>query len=239
MWREKRWWRQQTKKNDNFNVLLSPSTKNYTKMPNKMWEASLCFAMVKTKEYSQDERVASKYLREAGHSYAEIARQVGCSKSTAHYIYKSLERTGSVKKGARTGRPKKISERGERIVCRASRQLRYSTLRELKSTVTPHFSQVNPSTYLVKRILRKYGIRSCLRKRKPYVSQKNRSYRRHWSRGMLEWPLENWNDIIFSNECRFGLKNDSGVLRVWRTSNEANNPEFFQPTFTNSVSVMV
>ena len=62
--------------------------------------------MVKTKEYSQDERVAIKYLREAGHSYAEIARQVGCSKSTAHYIYKSLERTGSVKKGARTGRPK-------------------------------------------------------------------------------------------------------------------------------------
>ena len=56
---------------------------------------------------------------------------------------------------------------------------------------------------------------------------------------MLEWPLGNWNDVIFSDECRFGLKNDSGVLRVWRTSNEANNPEFFQPTFTNSVSVMV
>ena len=67
--------------------------------------------MVKTKEYSQDERVAIKYLREAGHSYAEIARQVGCSKSTAHYIHKSLERTGSAKEGARTGRPEKISER--------------------------------------------------------------------------------------------------------------------------------
>ena len=71
--------------------------------------------MVKAKEYSQDERVAIKYLREAGHSCAEIARQVGCSKSTEHYIYKSLERSGSAKKGARTGRPKKISERGERI----------------------------------------------------------------------------------------------------------------------------
>ena len=26
---------------------------------------------------------------------------------------------------------------------------------------------------------------------------------------------------------------------MWRTSNEANNPDFFRPTFTNSVSVMV
>ena len=69
--------------------------------------------MVKTKEYSLDERVAIKYSREAGHSYAEMARQVGCSKSTAHYIYKSLEITGSAKKGARTGRPKKF-QRGER-----------------------------------------------------------------------------------------------------------------------------
>ena len=56
---------------------------------------------------------------------------------------------------------------------------------------------------------------------------------------MTFWTLDNWKDVVFSDECRFGLRNDSGVLRVWRSSQEASNPEFFQPTFSNSVSVMV
>ena len=60
-----------------------------------------------------------------------------------------------------------------------------------------------------------------------------------WVKAMLEWPVSNWEDVVFSDESRFGLKNDSGVLRVWRTTNEASNPQFFLPTFANTVSVMV
>ena len=88
--------------------------------------------------------------------------------------------------------------------------------------------------------LHKYGLRSHPRRRKPYVSVKNRQYRVKWAKTMQSvWNLENWYDVIFSDECRFGLHNDSGVLRVWRSSQEASNPAFFQPTFTNSVSVLV
>ena len=60
-----------------------------------------------------------------------------------------------------------------------------------------------------------------------------------WAKAMLEWPVSSWEDVVFSDESRFGLKNDSGVLRVWRTTNEASNPQFFLPTFANMVSVMV
>ena len=32
---------------------------------------------------------------------------------------------------------------------------------------------------------------------------------------MEEWPLSYWDDVVFSDECRFSLVNESGVERVW------------------------
>ena len=189
--------------------------------------------------YPQQERVAIEYLHEAGHSFAEIARQVGCSKSGAFKVFKSIEKTGSIAKQPRSGRPWKFLERGERAICRVARKLRFGTLGELKTAVSEDFPAENPSKRLVKRILQEYGLKSCKRKRKPFVSLKTRSYRLKWAKAMLEWPVSNWEDVVFSDESRFGLKNDSGVLRVWRTTNEASNPQFFLPTFANTVSVMV
>ena len=29
---------------------------------------------------------------------------------------------------------------------------------------------------------------------------------------MEEWPLSYWYDVVFSDECRFSLKYDSGVF---------------------------
>ena len=168
-----------------------------------------------------------------------IAKQVGCSKSGAFKVFKSIEKTGSIAKQPRSGRPRKFLERGERAICWVARKLRFGTLGELKRTVSEDFQAENPSKRLVKHILRKYRLKSCRRKRKPFVSLKNRSYRLKWAKAMLEWPVSNWEDVVFSDGSCFGLKNDSGVLRVWRTTNEASNPQFFLPTFANMVSVMV
>ena len=60
-----------------------------------------------------------------------------------------------------------------------------------------------------------------------------------WAKTMMEWPLSYWDDVMFSDECRFSLVDDSGVRKVWRTACEADKPEFFVPAFTGRVSVMV
>ena len=124
--------------------------------------------MVKTRELTESERVAIEYVREAGHSFAEIARQVGCSKSGAFKVFKSIVKTGSIVKQPRSGRPRKFLERGERAICRVARKLRFGTLGELKTAVSEDSPAENPSKRLVKRILQKYGLKSCKRKRKPF-----------------------------------------------------------------------
>ena len=71
------------------------------------------------------------------------------------------------------------------------------------------------------------------------MSLANWQYRLHWANTMTFCTLDSWKDVVFSDECRFGLKNDSENLRVCGSPQEASNPEFFQPTFSNFVSVMV
>ena len=47
--------------------------------------------MVKTRESSESEQVAIKHLRFAGLSYAVIERQLGCSRSAAFKVVKTLK----------------------------------------------------------------------------------------------------------------------------------------------------
>ena len=195
--------------------------------------------MVKIRELSESERVAIKHLRFAGLSYAAIGRQIGCSKSAAFKVFKKFKNTGSVEKKKRCGRPKKFFKRGERAVCRIGRQLRCSTLGEITATVSSCFPRENPSKHLVKRIMRKYGIKSYRKKAKPFVSPKNRLYRQKWAGVLVQWPISHWEDVIFSDECRFTLKSDCRLQRVWRTKTEADQPAFYTPTFSAYLSVMV
>ncbi len=71
--------------------------------------------MVKIRELTNNERAVVKFLSETVYSYEEIGPQVGCTKSPAHRVFKSFTESGSLEK-SRSGGPKKISTRSERIV---------------------------------------------------------------------------------------------------------------------------
>ena len=79
--------------------------------------------MVKIRELDLEERLAITYLREAGLSYSEIGRQLGCSKSTAHKIFTNFEKTGAIAKQSRPGRPRKLTERVKKVVCSSGHKL--------------------------------------------------------------------------------------------------------------------
>ena len=196
-------------------------------------------SMAKSRELCESERAAIYHLRIAGHSFAEIAKQVGCTKSTAYRIMQKHEKTGSLLRSKKSGRPKVISRRGERIVTRIFKTSRFAKFNEIKDEIDKSFPSENLSKSTIMRVVSKHGIKSRIRKQKPYISKINRTYRMKWAKTMMEWPLSYWDDVIFSDECRFSLVNDSGVRRVWRTACEADNPEFFVPAFTGGVSVMV
>ena len=107
--------------------------------------------MPKTRELSNDERLAIKYLRESGLSFRKIGEQLNCHHSTALTIYNRFVSSGSVAKKARSGRPSKINERGERIVCRAAKNLGLELQKKLlKKFANPMLAKLHPNILLEK-----------------------------------------------------------------------------------------
>ena len=88
------------------------------------------------------------------------------------------------------------------MICRASRGLRFSSLKTVVSDMRIFHIYQNATASVVRRILHKYKLYSFQRKRKPYVSVKNQVYHRQRAKALSEWPAEYWNDVMFSDECR-------------------------------------
>ena len=150
---------------------------------------------------SFEQRVAVRYSRDSGLSYREIGKQVCCHNSTAVKIYKNLFLLGQLQTRKEQGVYTNLAE-GKRIICRAARGLRFSSLKTVVSDIRISHIYQNATASVVRRILHKYKLYSFQRTRKPYFSVKHRAYRRQWAKALSEWLAEYWNDLVFSDECR-------------------------------------
>ena len=68
--------------------------------------------MPKTQELSHE--LAINYLRKSGLSFHKMEEQLICHHSIIMKTYKQFVSSGCVEKKARSGRPNKFNERGER-----------------------------------------------------------------------------------------------------------------------------
>ena len=50
--------------------------------------------------------------------------------------------------------------------------------------------------------------------------------------------MKDWQNVVFSDKCRFSLSNDSKKIRVRRKTNENVNLQCFAPKVSNPTSVM-
>ena len=87
-------------------------------------------------------------------------------------VFKSIEKSDYFAKLPRTGRPTKFLERVERAPSRIAHKSRFSTVWGLKSAACAQFPEEDPSKYLVRRIVRYNGLKSCKRKQKPFRKRK-------------------------------------------------------------------
>ena len=161
--------------------------------------------MPKTKEFTNFERASVINLRKNELSFRKIGTVIGFHHSKIIRICKRNEKTGSPDKIKRCGRPKKADVRGERYVCRLAKQHRFSSLKTIANELTSTNLQGNLSKWTVKRILKRYGIRNYVRKRKSFVSFRSRKARVRWANAVQDWKVPQWKDVVFYDECRFGL----------------------------------
>lgn len=166
-----------------------------------------------------------------GKSTSEIAEETGLSARTINSIYaRAIERGFEpnaplriddrfLVDAPRSGRPRK--EVAETLIQKVRRD-RYGREKSC-ADLAGDLSQegINISATTVWRVLKKAGFKKTKPTRKPGLTQKMRAERLQWCKDHEQWTLEDWKNVIWSDETSVVLLHRRGGYRLWRTSDEA------------------
>jgi ketohexokinase/beta-glucosidase len=143
---------------------------------------------------TRDDRLQVLTLRDAGFTYQQISAQLGITYHQVQYTCQSRQATP---KKAR-GQPPKLSEEDvDNIIdfitsSKRTRRLSYTkVIQELELPV---------GATALARALRKRGYTRCKALRKPPLSEKNKRVRLAWALEHVNWTVEQWNRILWSDE---------------------------------------
>ena len=166
---------------------------------------------------------------------AEAGRKENVDPRTAQRIYKKFQKTGSTTRKRGSGRPMKLNDRGRREIVRNARKNRRMGLQELRNEAT-----ATVSTSTIRRVLAAEGYHRRVARKVPYLTKAHKRARLAWAKRNKGMEDEDWQRVIFSDECYIYLGDTQGRIFVTRRVDEVLLDECLVPTFKqSSVRVMV
>ena len=157
-------------------------------------------------------RVLSAY-QDHHWSKRRISREFNIPHTTVLRILKS-ESPRRTRPSARTGRPRKISERELRRVIRHIR--RSYNNRKLPYAQVARECGLNCSGQTVRRALARVGYHKCKACPKPFINKKQRKQRLAWARENRPWLQDDWDKVLWTDEVTFetGKKAKDWIIRT-------------------------
>ena len=183
---------------------------------------------------SEEHRWACVAYRKDGWTFAMISRRIGCNEKTASRIWERYLRTGAVKSGGRSGRPRATTEEQEVNIVVTARVLKFTSPRRIKQELNLAVSRITIDRRLQEANL--FG-RVAVHKRK-YTEAEVRK-RLAFANGYKDWTKEQWEKVIFSDEKTFYGYGFCGRIWVRREPGEALNPKYTIHTTPHPVKINV
>ncbi len=169
----------------------------------------------------QQKRTMKFYL-EKGLTQREISSKMNIAKSTVGWYSKKI----NFKPKSQKGRHKILTEREENFVITQISTGKSADATQLTKELKQRFD-INCSRNTVARVLKKNGLKSAEKKKKPLLSQKNIKARLEFAKSHQDWTSDDWKRVIFSDETKINRFNSDG--RTWYWSKD--------PTILNDKSV--
>jgi transposase len=135
----------------------------------------------------------------------------------------------------RPGRPEKLTKRERRAIWRTIKRDRKLTRQELRDHCAP-----DVSLRTIDRYLRKNGMMKWLAKRRPKLTAERAAKRLQWALERKDWTVEEFEGVIWSDECSVEKSDDARQVWVFRTPTEKWKTECIAPKKKGKgVSLMV
>ena len=176
-----------------------------------------------------EKRARILVLLEEKYSAREIARREGVSPSTVTNIRKRWQQTQSCQEARRTGRPRAVSERGERQIARLVTSGQCHTavdaqqlLREIEGEAV--------SARTVRRIFGRSGLVARVKRRKPLLRKRHLQARIRFAKKYANWTVTDWRRVIYSDESNFTIFGSDGRQYCWKKPDAPLSAAHVQPT---------
>jgi transposase len=177
--------------------------------------------------YDVAQRAAAIVLKVNGYSDAQITEQTGIpGRTVLNLLDKAISRGYNpdisktvflkyVEDAEKSGRPPIDQEIKDKVIKKISLD-RYA--REKTCAQIAHECKI--SAMSVWRILKKAGFRKTKPTRKPGLQPEDKARRLKFCLDHKDWTLDDWKNVIWSDETSVVLNFRRGGYRVWRRSDE-------------------
>jgi transposase len=166
-------------------------------------------------------------------SYSAIADIIECSKSAVGKAAKRFRQTGTFKQGKHSGRPPLLNtpkrQQLKSLVLEQNRHLSAKQITTLFKSRTTQDASINT----IRKALYKEGLHSRIARRKPAISEKNRTARLNFALKYRIWTTQ-WRRVLFTDETTVSQFQRGNRARVWRAAREELDPECISVTVKNA-----
>lgn len=161
----------------------------------------------------------------SGLTHKDICEKFNLPKSTVTFILNKFRRSENLETLHCGGRPRHTTLKED---TRISRELKKYPEKSAVSIVKALNLKVSART--VQRRACEAGLKSYRAAKKPFISNKNRKARLKFAADHLDWSVQKWKTVLFSDESKFNLINSDGMKRVRRPKNMRLNPRYCRGT---------
>lgn len=168
---------------------------------------------------NQMEVMRAVVLHQEGFSIRSIARRLQVSHSVISRLIRRSQELGPVTRRPYPQRERVTTPREDRNLVRSATQ---NTARTARNLVDIHFNATGRriSTQTVRNRLHESGMRSRVRAVRPQLTRAHRRARLNFCRNHLNWNMEQWSHVLFTDESRFRLSHNDARVRAWRRRGE-------------------
>lgn len=173
-------------------------------------------------------------LKATGQRSDDVACTVGLTRRAVDKIYARAIARGfdpavrplrvpdvCVTDAPRSGRPKAQTAMVANFISQKVRRDRYGREKSCADLAGELRKEgISLSAMTVWRVLKRAGFRKTKPTRKPGLTKKMRNERLEWCRRHESWTLDDWKNVIWSDETSVVLLHRRGGYRVWRKSDE-------------------
>lgn len=208
------------------NIVSEISSDSFLKMPPR-------------RELSAEIRALIIAYHKSGTSNRQIAKKMKIPHATVDYNIKKYRESGSFLNKRRSGRPRATTSADDRRIVVTSKLNRRKTAPEI--TAELNVGRPKPvSVSTVKRRLQKAGLHGRIAMKKPLLRKQNKQKRLKWAREHQHWTIEEWKNVLWTDESKFELFGTRRRVFVRRSVGERTREECIAATVKHGGgSVMV